>query len=73
MSWGSLEERKKTFLEDCCGGGMGGGDAGGMTNAVGDVGYQSAASDSGPVAGFDKILGKARKKRDEARKRRGLG
>jgi hypothetical protein len=71
MSWGSLEERKKNFLEDCCGGG---GDAGGgMTNAVGDVGYQSAASDSGPVAGFDKIVGKARKKRDEARNRRGLG
>ena len=74
MSWGSLEERKKNFLEDCCGGGMGGGDAGGgMTNAVGVDGYQSASNDSGPTAGYDKILGKAMRKRDEARKRRGRG
>ena len=46
MSWGSLEERKKTFLEDCCGGGGGmggGGDAGGPTMTVGADGFQSAA------------------------------
>ena len=72
MSWGSLSERKKTFLEDCCGGGGGGGgDAGGgPTMTVGDAGFQSAAPATGPRAGYDGILGKALKKRQEARTRR---
>ena len=73
MSWGSLDERKRTFLEDCCGGGGGmggGGDAGGPTMTVGDAGFQSAAPAQGPRAGYDGILGKALKKRQEARTRR---
>ena len=72
MSWGSLEERKKNFLEDCCGGG---GDAGGggMTNAVGDVGYQSAASNTGPVAGYDPVLGRTLKRLRNNKRRRAEG
>ena len=70
MSWGSLEERKRTFLEDCCGGGGGGGDAGGPTMTVGDAGFESASPAQGPRAGYDGILGKALKKRQEARQRR---
>ena len=73
MSWGSLEERKRAFLENCCGGGgggMAGGDAGGPTMTVGDAGFQSASPAQGPRAGYDGILGKALKKRQEARQRR---
>ena len=70
MSWGSLKERKKNFLEDCCGGGgMGGGDAG-PTSTVGDAGFQSAAPAEGPRAGYDPLLGKldrVRRKRKEKR------
>ena len=54
MSDKSLSDRKKSFLEDCCGGGptMGGGDA--M--------YTSASPSEGPTAGFDPMLGKKKKK-----------
>ncbi len=50
----SLAERKKQFLEDCCGGGP--------TMSMGDVGYQSAAPAEGPVAGYDPTLGGKKKK-----------
>jgi hypothetical protein len=74
MTWRSLEERKKAFLEDCCGGGggMAGGDGGGPTMTVGDAGFQSASPAQGPRAGYDNILGKALKKRQEARTRRNV-
>jgi hypothetical protein len=70
MSWGSLSERKKNFLEDCCGGGGMGGDGGGVTSSVGDVGFQSAADNAGPRAGYDPLmskLDKVRRKRKEKR------
>jgi hypothetical protein len=72
MSWGSLQERKKNFLEDCCGGGgMGGGDAGGMS--VGDAGFQSAAPAEGPRAGYDPVLGRTLKRLRNNKKRRAEG
>ena len=58
MSDKSLAERKKAFLEDCCGGGG----MGGPTMSGGDVGFQSAAPAEGPVAGFDPMLGSKKKK-----------
>ena len=73
MSWGSLQERKKAFLEDCCGGAMGGGDGGGPTMTAGADGFQSAAPATGPRAGYDPILGKAMRKRQEAKARRNKG
>ena len=72
MSWGSLEERKKTFLEDCCGGGMGGGDAG-PTSTVGDAGFQSAAPAEGPRAGYDPLLGRTLKRLRNNKRRRAEG
>lgn len=68
MSWESLAERKRIFLEDCCGGGGegGGADAAGPTMSVGDDGYQSGAPATGPRAGFDplqKFMKRHRKKR----------
>ena len=71
MSWGSLQERKKNFLEDCCGGGMGGGDAGGMS--VGDAGFQSAAPAEGPRAGYDPLLGRTLKRLRNNKRRRAEG
>ena len=56
MSNKSIADRKKEFLEDCCGGG------GGPTMSMGDVGYQGAAPAEGPMAGFDPMLGKKKKK-----------
>ena len=55
MEGKSIADRKKAFLEDCCGGG-------GPTMSMGDVGYDSAAPAEGPVAGYDPMLGKKRKK-----------
>ena len=69
MSWRSLADRKRTMLEDCCGG-AGGGEGGGPTMTAGDAGFQTAAPAVGPRAGYDNILGKALKKRQEARTRR---
>ena len=61
MSNKSLADRKRDFLEDCCGGGgMGGG---GPTMSVGDVGFQSAAPAEGPVAGYDPMLGGKKKRK----------
>ena len=57
MSNKSLAERKKQFLEDCCGG-MGGG----PTMSMGDVGYQGAAPAEGPMAGYDPVMGKKKKR-----------
>ena len=57
MSNKSLADRKKEFLEDCCGG-MGGG----PTMSMGDVGYQGDAPAQGPMAGYDQPLGKKKKK-----------
>jgi len=50
----SISDRKKSFLEDCCGGGP--------TMSMGDAGYQSASPAEGPTAGYDQPLGKKRKK-----------
>ena len=54
MSDKSLADRKKSFLEDCCGGGP--------TMSMGDAGYQSASPAEGPTAGYDPMLGKRKKK-----------
>ena len=67
MSNKSLADRKRDFLEDCCGGG---GMGGGPTMSVGDVGFQSAAPAEGPVAGFDPMLGKKKKLTDTVRRLR---
>ena len=50
----SIADRKKQFLEDCCGGGP--------TMGGGDVAYQADAPAEGPVAGYDPMLGKKKKK-----------
>ena len=55
MSDKSLSDRKKSFLEDCCGGG-------GPTMGGGDAMYTSASPAEGPTAGFDPMLGKKKKK-----------
>ena len=52
----SLSDRKKQFLEDCCGGGP--------TMSMGDAGYQSDSPAEGPTAGYDPMLGGKRKKKD---------
>jgi hypothetical protein len=54
MSDKSLSERKKQFLEDCCGGGP--------TMSMGDAGYQADSPAAGPTAGYDPMLGKKKKK-----------
>ncbi len=73
MSWGSLQERKKNFLEDCCGGGGMGGDGGGVTSSVGDAGFQSAAPAEGPRAGYDPLLGRTLKRLRNNKRRRAEG
>ena len=58
MSDKSIAERKKQFLEDCCGGG-------GMATppmSGGDNMYTSASPAEGPTAGYDPMLGKKKKK-----------
>ena len=50
----SLAERKKSFLEDCCGAAP--------TMSGGDAMYSSASPAEGPTAGFDPMLGKRKKK-----------
>ena len=54
MSDKSLADRKKSFLEDCCGGAP--------TMSGGDAMYTSASPAEGPTAGYDQPLGKKRKK-----------
>ena len=54
MEGKSLSERKKQFLEDCCGGGP--------TMSGGDAMYTGGAEAEGPVAGYDPMLGKKKKK-----------
>ena len=49
----SIADRKKQFLEDCCGGGP--------TMSGGDSAYQADAPAEGPVAGYDPMLGKKKK------------
>lgn len=56
MSEKSLADRKKSFLEDCCGG------AAAPTMSMGDAGYQSGAPAEGPFAGYDPMLGKKKRK-----------
>ena len=59
MSNESIADRKKKFLEDCCGGG-------GMstpTMSGGDAMYTSAAPAEGPFAGYDPMLGQKKKKK----------
>ena len=53
MSNKSISDRKKQFLEDCCGGGP--------TMSMGDAGYQADAPAEGPVAGYDPTMGKRKK------------
>ena len=65
MSNKSISERKRQFIEDCCGG-MGGG----PTMSMGDVGYQGAAPAEGPMAGYDQPMGKKKKLTDTIRKLR---
>jgi hypothetical protein len=60
MSDKSLSERKKQFLEDCCGGGP--------TMSMGDGGYQSDSPAAGPTAGYDPMLGKKKKLLDTVKK-----
>ena len=50
----SIADRKKKFLEDCCGGGP--------TMSGGDAMYTSDAPAEGPFAGYDPMLGKKKKK-----------
>ena len=50
----SLAERKKSFLEDCCGAAP--------TMSGGDAMYSSASPAEGPTAGYDPMLGKRKKK-----------
>ena len=54
MSDKSIADRKKSFLEDCCGGGP--------TMSMGDAGYQSASPAEGPTAGYDPVMGKKKRK-----------
>ena len=61
MSDKSLQERKREFLEQCCGGG--GDMGGGPTMSMGDAGYQGDAPAQGPMAGFDPTLAPKRKKK----------
>ena len=56
MSDKSLAERKKQFLEDCCGGGP--------TMSGGDAMYTGEAPAEGPFAGYDPTLGGKKKKKD---------
>ena len=65
MEGKSLSERKKQFLEDCCGGGP--------TMSGGDAMYTGGADADGPVAGYDPMMGKKKKKTavDVARRLRG--
>ena len=58
MSEKSLADRKKSFLEDCCGGAGGGA----PTMSGGDAMYTSDAPAEGPFAGYDPMLGKRKKK-----------
>ena len=58
MSNKSLSERKKSFLEDCCGGA-----GGGPTMSGGDAMYTGEAPAEGPFAGYDPMLGKKKKKK----------
>jgi hypothetical protein len=60
----SISDRKKQFLEDCCGGG---GD-GGATMSMGDDGYSSGAPAQGPFAGYDPTMSKKKKLIDTVKK-----
>ena len=51
----SLSERKKRFLEDCCGCGP--------TMSGGDAMYTGGADPEGPVAGYDPTLGGKKRKK----------
>lgn len=72
MAWGSIEERKKQFLEDmgCAGCGGEGGMNGDVPNSVGDDGFQGGAPAKGPRAGYDPLLGRTLKRMRNNRKRR---
>ena len=50
----SIADRKKRFLEDCCGGGP--------TMSGGDAMYTADAPAEGPFAGYDPMLGKKKRK-----------
>ena len=54
MSDKSLADRKKDFLEDCCGGAP--------TMSGGDGMYTGESPAEGPTAGYNPMLGKRKKK-----------
>ena len=56
----SIADRKKRFLEDCCGAAP--------TMSGGDGMYTSASPAEGPTAGYDPMLGKKKKLMDTVRK-----
>ena len=58
----SIADRKKQFLEDCCGAAP--------TMSMGDAGYQAASPAEGPTAGYDPMLGKKKKLMDTVKKLR---
>ena len=60
MSNKSISDRKKQFLEDCCGGGP--------TMSGGDASFSSDAPAEGPFAGYDPILSKKKKLTDTVRR-----
>ena len=72
MSFKSLQERKQQMLEDM-GGCCGGGDAGGPPMSVGDAGFQGAAPDAGPRAGYDPLMKTLKRIKNNRRKRIGNG
>ena len=55
MSNLSLADRKKQFLEDCCGAAP--------TMSGGDGMYTSASPAEGPTAGYDPLLGGKKKRK----------
>ena len=57
MSDKSLADRKKSFLEDCCGGAP--------TMSGGDGMYTGSAPAEGPFAGYDPTLGNKKKKKKD--------
>ena len=63
MEGKSLADRKKQFLEDCAACGGGGDIGGGPTMSVGDDGYQGSAPAGGPMAGYDPVMGRKKRKR----------
>jgi len=56
----SLEERKKRFLESCCGGSDMGSDMGGLDS---EAAYTGDMTDPEPVSKLDKFIKKRKRKK----------